>query len=173
MDCNWLYFPNTQRPPARMMSIVEVFSNHLDEIASPQNRLTSNDVLAMVASDLESAGFLVERGKKKSELLEMPVLFKEQGKIEKAFWADAFNPDEGIVVEVEAGRATVNYQFLKDFFEASMMLDANYLCIAVRNIYESSGTQSKDFEKVVTFFKTLYASGRITTPLKGIMIIGY
>jgi hypothetical protein len=54
-----------------------------------------------------------------------------------------------------------------------MMLDANYLCIAVRNIYESSGTQSKDFEKVVTFFKTLYASGRITIPLKGIMIIGY
>lgn len=72
-------------PPARMMSIVEVFSNHLDEIASPQNRLTSNDVLAVVASDLESAGFLVERGKKKSELLEMPVLFKEQGKIEKPF----------------------------------------------------------------------------------------
>ena len=80
MDCNWLYFPNTQRTPARMMSIVEVFSNHLDEIASPQNRLTNNDVLAVVAIDLESAVFVVERVKINSELLEMPVLLRSKGK---------------------------------------------------------------------------------------------
>lgn len=173
MGCNWLYFPTTQRPPEKMLRIVDAFNNHFAEVASPKNTLNSNEVLAVVANDLEASGFLVERGKKKADLLEMPVLFKEQGAIEKAFWADAFNPNDGIVVEVEAGRATVNYQFLKDFFEASMMLDAKYLCIAVRNIYESGKTQSRDFEKVTTFFKTLYASGRIITPLAGVMIIGY
>jgi hypothetical protein len=37
------------------------------------------------------------------------------------------------VVEVEAGRGVVNYQFLKDFFEACTMVGVEKLCIAVRN----------------------------------------
>ena len=46
------------------------------------------------------------------------------------------------------------------------MVDVDYLCIAVRNIYK----QSKDFEKVYTFLDTLYTSGRIKLPLTGILI---
>ena len=49
------------------------------------------------------------------------------------------------------------------------MCDVDYLCIAVRNVYR----KSKDFEKVCLFFDTLYQSGRLGIPLKGLLIIGY
>ncbi|AEW21273.1 hypothetical protein BFO_0629 [Tannerella forsythia 92A2] len=49
------------------------------------------------------------------------------------------------------------------------MSDVDYLVIAVRNIYR----KNQDFEKVISFFNTLYASGRLILPLKGILIIGY
>jgi hypothetical protein len=70
---------------------------------------------------------------------------------------------------VEAGRGVTNYQFLKDLFQACMMHEVSYLAIAVRNKYRNS----HDYEKVQTFFETLYASQRLTLPLKGRLIIGY
>ncbi len=73
------------------------------------------------------------------------------------------------MLEVEAGRAVVNNQFLKDLFQACMMHGVNYLGIAVRNIYRNSN----DFDRVIRFIDTLYASSRIRLPLKGILIIGY
>jgi hypothetical protein len=99
----------------------------------------------------------------------VPVLFGLNGKVSKSFDADAYHPDEGFVIEIEAGRAVSNYQFLKDLFQACMMHDVSYLAIAVRNSYRTSN----DFEKVQSFFDTLYASNRLTLPLKGILIIGY
>ena len=50
-----------------------------------------------------------------------------------------------------------------------MMHDLDYLIIVVRNDYR----RNPDFENVTTFFDTLYASGRLQLPLKGILIIGY
>lgn len=173
MACNWIYFPNTQRPPRKLLEVVDVFDGRMNTISSPDHTLDSNSVLSEISDGLIEAGFDVEAGRRKTERLKMPVLFKDRGQAEKTFQADAFHPGEGIVVEVEAGRATSNYQFLKDFFEACMMQDARYLFIAVRNVYEYGGMKSLDYEKVRTFFKTLYASDRLAVPLKGIMILGY
>ena len=50
-----------------------------------------------------------------------------------------------------------------------MMHDVFYLGIAVRNVYR----KSPDFEKVVRFFDTMYASHRLILPLKGILVVGY
>lgn len=74
-----------------------------------------------------------------------------------------------VVIEIEAGRAVSNYQFLKDLFQACVMQDVDYLVIAVRNIYRTS----KDFDKLITFLDALYVSNRLILPLKGILIIGY
>lgn len=63
----------------------------------------------------------------------------------------------------------VNNQFLKDIFQASMMVNIDYLVLAVRNTYR----QSDDFQKVYQFLDTLYTSQRIILPLKGILVIGY
>ena len=80
-----------------------------------------------------------------------------------------FNFNGKIVIEVEAGRATANNQFLKDLFQDCMMFNVEYLVIAVRNTYRNHN----DFEIVYRFLETLYISNRIQLPLKGIMLIGY
>jgi hypothetical protein len=73
------------------------------------------------------------------------------------------------VLEVEAGRALLNNQFLKDLFQASMMVEIDYCVIAVRNLYRSNN----DFRSISTFLETLYTSSRLQLPLKGVLIIGY
>ena len=75
----------------------------------------------------------------------------------------------GWVLEVEAGRAVDNNQYLKDIFQACMMHDIFHLAIAVRNTYRNSD----DFGHVETALETLYTSGRLQLPLKGILLIGY
>jgi hypothetical protein len=67
----------------------------------------------------------------------------------------------------------MNNQFLKDLFQACMMHGVKYLAIAVRNLYEGGNQKSRDFERVVGFFDTLYASNRLQLPLKGVLVIGY
>ena len=48
-------------------------------------------------------------------------------------------------------------------------LDVDFCAIAVRQVYRTS----KDYEKVVMFLETLYASNRLKLPLTGLVIIGY
>ena len=62
----------------------------------------------------------------------MPVHVGNEDKARLFFEVDAWNEEAGIVIEVEAGRALDNHQFLKDVFEAAMMTDIKYLVIAVR-----------------------------------------
>ena len=50
-----------------------------------------------------------------------------------------------------------------------MMLDVKYLILAVRKYYR----KKNDFDMTLAFFDALYASGRIQTDLKGILVIGY
>ncbi len=131
--------------------------------------MNSNAVLSRLRPGLISIGFRVEQGKKSEQKVTVPVLFGLNGRAEKTFDADAFHASEGFVLEVEAGRAVVNNQFLKDLFQACMMQDVQYLGIAVRKTYD----RTKDFEVVCRFFETLFASDRLSLPLKGILIVGY
>lgn len=137
--------------------------------STTHDTLESNDVLAFVSADLEKLGFLVEHSKKKEDKIDVPVLFGPNNKIDKSFYADALSADGKTVVEIEAGCALANNQFLKDIFEASMMFQVEYLVLAVRNKYRTSN----DFKKIYTFLETMYISGRIQLPLKGILLIGY
>ncbi len=159
--------------PKNFLEIVDVFEKSSDAIDSDNHNLTSNQVLAQVSSGLEKIGYFVEKGKKGSEKIHIPVLFGQNGVEEKSFEADAYNYITHTIIEVEAGRAVLNYQFLKDFYEACMMHDVEYLCIAVRNTYTSGGALSKDYEKVKTYMDTMYLCHRVQIPLKDILIIGY
>lgn len=166
---NWAYFPQSDKHTDLSESVVKVFEYHSNKIDSSSNDLKSNEVLAIVAESLEKLEFQVERGKKKEQKICVPVLFGRNGVIEKSFEADAFHEQGKFVLEVEAGRGVLNNQFLKDLFQACMMQDVEYLGIAVRNVYK----KSNDFEKIYTFFDTLYKSSRLSLPLKGVLILGY
>lgn len=167
---NWIYYPLSDKPTNLAKQVVTVFEKHVVEIESTTHvGLTSNDVLKKVAKSLAKIGFSVETGKKVSEKIRVPVLFGEKGKPKKSFEADGYNSGEGFIVEIEAGRGFTNYHFLKDIFEACMMHDVNYLAIAIRNDYRGNN----DYDKVVRFIDTLYASSRIKLPLRGLLVIGY
>lgn len=115
------------------------------------------------------AGFRVETSKRAEDKVPVPVLFGMNGAVEKTFNADAFHPHGGVVVEIEAGRAVANNQFLKDLFQACLMQDVRHLVVAVRNDYRGKD----DFMAVVAFIESLYASRRMQLPLEGVLIVGY
>jgi hypothetical protein len=165
----WQYFPKSKVIPNHLNEVVTVFEKSSYKISSKLFKLTSNEVLEKVSPLLEEINFLVEKSKKNNEKIKVPVLFGQNGKLEKYFDADGFNKYTKTVIEVEAGRAVTNYQFLKDLFQACMMFEVEFLVIAVRITY----SKNQDFKTVVTFFDTLYASGRLILPLNGILIIGY
>ncbi len=114
-------------------------------------------------------GYIVEQGKKRNQKIKIPVLFGRNSQIIKAFDVDAFNELNKTIFEIEAGRAVANNQFLKDIFQACVMVDVEYLVIAVRKVYRDSN----DFEKIINFLETLYSSKRFILPIKGILLIGY
>jgi len=164
-----MYFPENKEIETHLKKVVDVFTLSSADIDSNSKKLESDEVLHIVSKELEKEGYLVEKSKKLEEKIRVPVSFGHNGTINLAFEADAYSSEYHTVIEVEAGRAYTNYQFLKDFYEAYMMHNIKYCCIAVRNIYR----QSKDFEKVCNFFHTLYVSNRVQIPLEGILIIGY
>lgn len=167
---NWVYFPKSSPPPEFGLFIVALFEEVAHAIdSSIKADQNSNSVMARLRPGLEKLGFRVEKGKSSEDKIVVPVLFGRKGKILKCFNADAHAANKGWVLEVEAGRAVDNNQFLKDIFQACMMHDVLHLAIAVRNTYRNSD----DFSKVENFLETLYVSGRLQLPLKGILLIGY
>jgi hypothetical protein len=166
---SWQYYPKCDATPEHLIKVVNVFKDHAQDIDSAKLTLSSNDVLLILKERLESENFMVEKGKKLEDKILVAVLFGREGRLDKSFHVDAFQKETGTVIEVEAGRAVDNYQFLKDLFEACMMFNTSYLVIAVRRIY---GKQA-DFETVDTYFDTLYTSGRLKLPLKGVLLVGY
>ena len=165
----WQFFPRSSAPTPLCRQIVAAFEEVAGDINSSSLGLPSNAVLKRVAPGLQSIGFTVETGKTKETKISVPVLFGKNGNVDKSFEADAFCLAESFVLEVEAGRGVTNNQFLKDFFQACMMHEVLYLGVAVRNDYRGN----KDYERVIAFFETLYASRRLSLPLHGVLILGY
>lgn len=173
---NFQLFPRSKGIDEELQSLINVFKDVANTI-SQNEHLVSNDMLALVRPGLEDLGFKVEKGKGKEDKIPVPVLFGENNEIDKSFYADAQSADGRIVLEVEAGRAVFNNQFLKDIFQACMMHEVKILVIAVLNEYHFNvkGKEhvSYDFQTVKTFLETMFISNRLHLPLEGILLIGY
>jgi len=166
----WKCYPVNVKIPDSLLDIVKVFEAHEHQISSSDGHtLDSNAVLAVITTSLQECGYQVETGRANKDKIKVPVTYKERGEIDLAFEADAYHAKNKVVLEVEAGRGVTNYQFLKDLFQACMMEDVEYFCVAVRKVYRTQ----EDYKKVLKFIDALYASNRIRLPLKGILIIGY
>ena len=162
-------FPRSFGITEQIREVIGCFEKNFDSIDSELFNNSSNEVLEIVRDDLESIGFKIEKSKKQSDKIRVPVLFGLNNRIDKFFDADGISEDLSIVLEVEAGRAYRNNQFLKDIFQACMMPSVDYLVLAVRNTYHNSD----DFLSIFAFIETLYVNGRLKLPLKGIVLIGY
>lgn len=168
-------YPKTSRPSQLTRDVVASFDDVADRIDSEEEGarlgadergLSSNQVQRLVGPALKELGFEMENSGKR---INVPVLYGRNGRVEKAFRADGWQREERVVIEVEAGRAVTNYQFLKDIFQACMMDEIDGLIIAVRKVYKGSS----DFNEVCKFMDTMYASGRLILPLKTLVVIGY
>ena len=141
------FFPKSSGVPNSLLKVVDIFKQKESQITSLKYQLPSNDVLGIISEDIEKLGYRVEKSKRAEDKIQVPVLFGRNGLLEKYFEADGYNQLEQTVIEVEAGRAVTNYQFLKDIFQACVMHDVLYLVVAVRNIYRNQ----KDFDMVISF----------------------
>ena len=173
-NVNWSYFPKTDPLPAILNETISIFEKNHHKIDSAKNdtnelRLKSDQVLKVLEEDFLEAGFIIETGKKKTEKIRVPVLYGHQGTVAQAFEVDGWHKEQKIVLEIEAGRAYSNHQFLKDIFEASVMVNIDYLVLAVRNIYNNQ----KDYQIIRDWLDTLFITKRIKFELKGILLIGY
>lgn len=163
------FFPRSIGINQDIQKIIDAFFVCNDAIESPKFTYSSNEVLEILKKHLAKVPMKVESGKTRGSKISIPVLFGLNNTIDKSFDADAVTTDGKIVLEVEAGRAVDNYQFLKDIFQACMMHGVDYLALAVRNDYRGHD----DFKKIHTFLETLYISSRLNLPLKGVILIGY
>ena len=119
------FFPRSIGVVKPIKDVLNAFKNVESEIDSKTSNKKSDDVLAAVEPYLTKLKYNVEKDKSSKGKIDVPVLFGNNNSIDKSFYAEAISCDGKIVIELEAGRATENNQFLKDIFEASMMFDVN------------------------------------------------
>ena len=161
------YYYSEQTVPKHLLEVVEAFEKNVSRFDSEvfDKDITSNFVLESVREDLENLGYKVESGKKDLEKIIFRFITKSRGEI--TFHADAYNPEQKTIIEVEAGRAVVNNQFLKDLYQASAIKECDYLVIAVKKVYR----KNEDFDKVAKFIDGIFPNPLVK--IKGVLVIGY
>jgi hypothetical protein len=176
----WRYFPAYSAPPDWVEPLVAAFESvraQIDSAVTHPKRMESNDVLAALADDLTALGFVVESGKKKAGKLPRPVFFGDEGSYLRTYEIDAFDPARGIALEVEAGRATMGNAIYRDLIQASLMLDAWFLVLAVPVEYRyQSGTRTTrepSYAKTYSVVEAIYGSARLSLPFDGLLLVGY
>ena len=172
------YFPRTERPPEFVEKVAHVFSQHREEIDTQvlDKGLTSDQVLAVLRSDLEELGFEVEGGKSKHQKVERPVFYGVQGEPTLRYEIDAFNPQWNCGLEIEAGRAMMGNAVYRDLVQAMVMVNVNTLVIAVPQTYKfknkDRAVSSKDFDSARAIAEALYGHSRLQLPFH-LLLIGY
>ena len=176
---DWRYFPAFSPPPQWVEPLIEIFRTHrnkIDSLVVHDEPMKSNDVLAVIADDLEDkVEFQVERGKKKPGKLHRPVFFGDRGSYLRAYEIDAFQKDLGIALEVEAGRATMGNAIYRDLIQASLIVDARFLALAVplEYRYGEKPTKEPSYAKTYSVVEAIYGSRRLMLPFEGLLLIGY
>jgi hypothetical protein len=173
----WKYYPPRSRPPAWVQPVIAAFAAAKDAIDSEAKSITSDKALAALRPGLEALEFEVETGKKKAEKIRRPVLFGELGREDMAYEVDAFHPENGIALEVEAGRGARGNAVYRDLIQTSLLVDAHFLVLAVQISYHhKSGGKSivvQSYRDTMNLLDAIYASNRLSLPLEGILLVGY
>lgn len=174
------YYPSRTRPPDWVSSVIGVFASVASQIDSrdpAHTGLSSDGALAALRPGLVGLGFEIESGKKKAQKIRRPVLFGELGREDLAYEVDGFEPTEGIGLEVEAGRGARGNAVYRDVIEASLLVDARYLVLAVMQEYRHK-TGGRDvavpsYADTQRLLDAIYANNRLVLPLEGVLLVGY
>jgi hypothetical protein len=171
-------FPRTEPPPLWAAQILEIFRRHEGAIGtvSLDKGLKSDAVLEVLAADLQSIGFLVESGKGAGATLERPVFFGENGAPVLRYHVDGYHPTWRCGLEIEAGRAWMGNAVYRDLVQALVMVDVDWLCLAVSNGYRyknaGKAVVSKDYENARDLADAIFGHTRVRLPYR-LLLIGY
>lgn len=168
-------FPRTEPPPHFTNAIIDVFHSHEPSICTITlaKGLKSDAVLQVVCEDLQGLGFEVETGKKRAEKIHRPVFFGENGQPRLQYQIDAFHNEWKCGLEIEAGRGSMGNAVYRDLVQALVMVELDYLVLAVANTYKFAGyAPSRDYEQAVKIAEALYGHSRIAMPYR-LLVIGY
>jgi hypothetical protein len=171
-------FPRTDPPPDWCGALVNVFRQHEDNIGtlSLEKGLTSNVVLGVVSEDLSALGFAVDAGKLATQRVERPVFFGENGIPTVRYQIDAYHPSWRCGLEIEAGRAWMGNAVYRDLIQALVMVDVDWLCLAVPNGYRyTSGGKlvvSRDYDNTRDLADAIFGHTRLKMPYR-LILVGY
>jgi hypothetical protein len=171
-------FPRTKPPPSFIAELIGVFRKHEADISTITltKGLTSDQVLHEIAEDILALGFLVESGKISGHKIERPVFYGENGEPSLRYEIDAYQQKWRCGLEVEAGRGILGNAIFRDLFQAMVMVDVDYLCVAVPNSYKYKAKgrprTSSYYDKAVSIADALYGHSRVAMPY-GLTVIGY
>ena len=171
MAIDWICYPVTGAPPRVVSELIGCFEqvhDHIDSGSEATQSLGSNDVLQVLRPVLEGQGYKVEHP---GQQLEMPVLYGSRGRPRRSQRVDAYAPDHGLILEVEAGGARQNNRALLDVMKAMVLLDCVHAAIAVKRHYYS--TVSDDYAWLCDWVELLYAAERVHLPFSTLTVIGY
>jgi hypothetical protein len=145
-------------------------TEHLDK------GLTSDEVLHELGSDLLSIGFQIETGKTRAGKIERPVFFGENGTPTVRYQVDGYHSDWRCGLEIEAGRAWMGNAVYRDLIQALVMVDVDWLCLAVPITYKSKTnhrvTVSKDYVNTCALADAVFGHTRVRLPYH-LLLIGY
>lgn len=177
----WSYFPRNTHPPKwvnEFVSVVGAAATQIDTRSEKlSNSLNSDGVLAALRPGLLAKGYLVENGKKAADKIRRPVLFGDNGLASVSYELDAFHPELGIAVEIEAGRGAANNADYRDIVRTSLILDADFLILGmpIRYRFMSGGKvqATRAFENTRGRLEAIYSSNRLQLPFTGVLLVGY
>ncbi len=167
-------FPRTWSPPAWVGRIVEIFRNHESSISpdQPERRLSSEEVLAVLAGDLEGLGFHIEKLKLTDRKL--PRRPFSEGDAAENYHVDVYHPEWHCCIAIENGPAWTHDAIDADAVEPLLVANADTLCLAVPGSDPSAGERLPDseYDRAVTLAQTVYNRSRPYLPHR-LVLIGY
>lgn len=173
-------FPRTWTPPAWVGRIVEIFRNHESRISpdQPERRLSSEEVLAVLAGDLESLGFQIEKLKLTDRKLHCRGLSAGEPAAEH-YHVDVYHPEWHCCIAIEHGPAWTNDAMDEDAVEPLLVANADTLCLAVPGGPGGTGSPSaaerppdSEYDRAFTLAQAVYSRSKSYLPHR-LVLIGY
>jgi hypothetical protein len=173
----WRYWPARDAPPPWVHNFIGVVTPLRASLDTTNgNASTSDSVLAAIGPGLVALGYRVESSKAKADKITLPVLFGDEGAPRVQYDVDAFHEDDGIVVEIEAGRGAKSNAGYRDIIRASLLVNAQYLVLGMPLEYRSGKTNvelSRAYAVMSEQLDAIYASQRLALPFRGVLLFGY
>ena len=173
----WRYYPRWQSPPPWVNDVVQALRANEAEVDTLATANRSDVALEVLRPGLEAIGFSVEHGKTAAGKLFRPVLFGDNGSVERQYQIDAYNSQTRVALEVEAGRSVLGNAIYWDLIQMSLLVDVSYAVVAIpiEYRYKNKGRQSMTapYRDCTTILEAIYGGRRLELPFDGFLLIGY